>query len=175
MLFFWNYKGWKEETLEWFWEKPGRKLKVSCKIKKPNRNWVFGSSGAYNIVKQLIDFALQYVKLIMKNGGWHLLAQTMVNFRMDEDLKKMGWNRLVKKWDFQWQLPLPCLQPKLAGKKNTIWGFSWSVLFWEQYELFALYCRWYWIWESQTGRARFDRGMLKSMAEINRAALCNGP
>lgn len=45
------------------------------------------------------------------------MAQTMVNFRMDEDLKRV-WNRLVKKWDFQWQLLLPCLQPKLAGEKR---------------------------------------------------------
>ena len=39
------------------------------------------------------------------------MAQTMVNFRMDEDLKK-GMEQACK------EMPLPCLQPKLAGKKE---------------------------------------------------------
>jgi len=34
-------------------------------------------------------FALQYVKLIMKKEV-AFMAQTMVNFRMDEDLKRDG-------------------------------------------------------------------------------------
>lgn len=87
------------------------------------------------------------------------MAQTMVNFRMDEDLKK-GMEQACKEMGLSMTTAFTMFATKVSReKKNTVWGFSGSVLFWEQYELFALYCHWYWIWESQTGRTRFDRGM----------------